>query len=397
VKVAGLLCALVLAPALVACGSQSATAGGFNPEPVFPTGKISDRVSHQIPALGHVASALAGKHATVNCWSNKAWAQLQAWDGSHHYTRLVDAAGITYPKNRRIELAPVVCEILAQVLNRSAQQPLFTAWAVNVLAHESAHASGIEVENRAECRAITTDPRTAELLGIPKALGRRLQHIFRGTIYPSDLPRYRLPPCAAGRPGVVVPDTLGTAANVRPLARVGTEFARSLSHWKSLGGVLSVGPLSPCSPIRSRTEELARFSEGYLGPGANVLFSDTTLKTKRDFSTALSRFKTHPRCSLEQFQMHLREIHSRSRASLQALPAEITRLSPRISGFRIRVSKGPIRVNNDLITMLDPAKRTFASVYFQAHVPVVSYPDVTPLPLPVAVEVAAVKAVLHSS
>jgi len=30
-------------------------------------------------------------------------------------------------------------------------------------------------------------------------------------------------------------------------------------------------------------------------------------------------------------------------------------------------------------------------------VPVVSYPDVTPLPLPVAVEVAAVKAVLHSS
>jgi hypothetical protein len=54
-------------------------------------------------------------------------------------------------------------------------------------------------------------------------------------------------------------------------------------------------------------------------------------------------------------------------------------------------------VNNDLITILDPAKRTFASVYFQAHVPVVSYPDVTPLPLPVAVEVAAVKAVLHSS
>ena len=32
VKVAGLLCALVLAPALVACGSQSATAGGFNPD-----------------------------------------------------------------------------------------------------------------------------------------------------------------------------------------------------------------------------------------------------------------------------------------------------------------------------------------------------------------------------
>jgi hypothetical protein len=324
----------------------------------------------------------------VNCWSNKAWAQLQAWDGSHDYTRLVDAAGITYPKSRRIELAPVVCEILAQVLNRSAQQPLYTAWAVNVLAHEAAHASGIEVENRAECRGITTDPRAAELLGIPKALGRRLQHIYRGTIYPYDLPRYRLPPCAAGQPGAVVPDTLGTAANLRPLAHVGTAFARSLSHWRSLGGGLSVGPLSPCSPIRSRTQELARFGEGFLGPnGANASFQDATLKTKRDFSAALTRNRGHARCSLALFRTHLRETHSSGRASLQALPAAITRLSPRVTGFRIRVSDGPIGVNNDVIIVLDPAKRGFPAMSFQAHAG----------QLPVSVEVAAAKAVLHSS
>jgi hypothetical protein len=54
-------------------------------------------------------------------------------------------------------------------------------------------------------------------------------------------------------------------------------------------------------------------------------------------------------------------------------------------------------VNNDLITILDPAKRTFASAYFQAHATVISYPDPTPGQLPVAVEVAAVKAALHSS
>ena len=64
VKVAGLLCAVVLAAALVACGSQSATAGGFNPDPVFPVGPISDTASHQIPKLDQVASTLAGKHAT---------------------------------------------------------------------------------------------------------------------------------------------------------------------------------------------------------------------------------------------------------------------------------------------------------------------------------------------
>ena len=201
-KIAGLLCAVVLAPALVACGSQSATAGGLNPDPVFPVGPISDTASHQIPKLDQVASTLAGKHATVNCWSNKGWAQLQAWDGIHHYTRLVDAAGITYPENRRIELAPVVCQILEQVLDRSAQQqPLFTAWAVHVLAHESAHASGIEAENRAECRGIATDPRTAELLGIPKALGRRLKHIYRGTIYPYDLPAVPITALCSGPAG----------------------------------------------------------------------------------------------------------------------------------------------------------------------------------------------------
>ena len=79
---------------------------GLNPDPVFPAGPISGTVSHQIPALDHVASTLAGKLATVNCWSNRGWARLQAWDGVHHYTRLVDAAGITYPRNRHIELSP---------------------------------------------------------------------------------------------------------------------------------------------------------------------------------------------------------------------------------------------------------------------------------------------------
>jgi hypothetical protein len=308
VKVGGLLCAVRLAAVLTACGG----AGGFDPDPYFPVGPISGSVSRQILKLDHVASTLAGKRTIVKCWSNNGWAQLQAWEGSHHDTPAVDAAGLTYPRYRHIELSPVVCQILAQVIGRSAQQPLFTAWAVTVLAHESAHAAGIEAENRAECRAIKTDRRAAELLGIPKALGRRLQHIYRGTVYPHDLPRYRKPPCAAGRPGAVVPDTLGTPANLRPLAHTATTFAHSLPHyWRSIGGGTSIGPLSPCSPIRSRTEELARFGEAFLGPrGANVVFQDATLKTKREFSVALSRFKTHPSCSFRLEQTHLREIHS---------------------------------------------------------------------------------------
>ena len=227
VKVAGLLCALVLAAALAACGGA-----GFNPDPVFPVGPISGSASREVLKLGHVASRLAGKHAFVNCWSNKSWARLQAWNGSHDGTALVDAVGTPIPKVATSNSPPVVCQILGQVIDRSAQQPLFTAWAVTVLAHESAHASGVEAENRAECRAIKTEPRAAELLGIPKALARRLQHIYRGTIYPYDLPRYRIPTCSAGQPGAVGPDTLGTAANLRPLAPCGDQGRSSFPHWR---------------------------------------------------------------------------------------------------------------------------------------------------------------------
>jgi hypothetical protein len=44
-------------------------------------------------------------------------------------------------------------------------------------------------------------------------------------------------------------------------------------------------------------------------------------------------------------------------------------------------------VNNDVIIVLDPAKRGFPAMSFQAHAG----------QLPVSVEVAAAKAVLHSS
>lgn len=191
----------VAAIAVLGVGGSQAVAStrGFDPDPAFPVGHISGTVSHQIPRLERVASTLAGRRAVVNCWSNEDWTQLQAWEGSHHYSPAVDAAGLTYPETHRIQLSPTVCQVLAQVIARSARQPLFTAWAVTILAHESAHVSGIAAENRAECRAIATEPRAAALLGVARPLARRLQHIYRGTLYPYDLSRYRTPPCPAGQ------------------------------------------------------------------------------------------------------------------------------------------------------------------------------------------------------
>lgn len=375
-----------MAAVLTVGGSRPARAGGFDPDPVFPVGHISATVGHQIPRLEHVASVLAGRHTVVNCWSNRGWAQLQAWEGSNHDTMAVDAAGLTYVRAHRIQLSPFECQILAQVLDRSAQQPLFTAWGVTVLAHESAHASGIAAENRAECRAIETEPHAARLLGISRPLARRFQHIYRGTVYPYDLSRYRIPVCAAGRPGVLVPDTLGTEAKLQPLEHAATGVTRSLQSWRNVGGAGSVGPLSPCSPIKSRTEELARFGVTLLGPRHEILrFSVATLKTKRDFSVALSRYKPFPRCDLGLIRTRLHEIHSTDTVSLRLAPTAVTDLSSQVQAFRIRYVRKTISWDEDAISIADPAGRTIASLRFEAASGEV----------PVSVEVRAVSALLQ--
>src|SRR5579871_34812 len=229
--------AIALALGLVIVSGANARSASFDPDPVFPVGPISDTTSHQIAKLDRIASRLAGRRTTVNCWSLRDWTRLDSWRGTHHYPR---AMGITYPDDHQIDLSPFICEVLGQALARSANQPLFTAYAVTVLAHESAHASGISAENQAECRAIQTDTRAARLLGLPSALAMRIPHIYRGTIYPYDEQRYRTPVCHPGLPGVVVPDTLGPTAELRPFERIAAAAAQSLRGWKNDGGADAV-------------------------------------------------------------------------------------------------------------------------------------------------------------
>ena len=370
---------------LLAAGGARARAAAFNPDPVFPVGPISGKVSHQIVKLDHVASALAGRRAIVNCWSRIDWTQLQAWRGAHHYR--IDPWGVTYPTTHRIQLAPFVCQILGEVLVRSVQQPLYTAAAVTTLAHESAHASGIRAENLAECRAIRTDPRTAQLLGIPKAVAVRLQHIYRGSIYPHGLPEYRTPPCKAGLPGALVPDTQGTSADLRPLRRLVTAAARALPGWQNVGG--DVGPLSPCAPAKSRTRELARFSETLLEPhGASARLSGATLRTQKDYATALARYRLLPRCDLALRRLQLRESHSADTVSLGRVPTSITRFSPRVHGIRDVYTHDGKDEDEDTIFIFDPARRTTATLIFIGSYPVGS--------VSAAVERRATAAALHA-
>ena len=355
--------AAVLGIALVALAGSQASAAAFNPDPLFPVGPISGRVSHQIRPLDSVASALAGRHATVNCWSPRDWARLQAWRGAHHLR--IDEDGVTFPETRRIQLSPFLCQVLEQVLARSAQQPLFTSYAITILAHESAHASGIRAENLAECRAIRTEPRAAQLFGIAKPVALRLQHIYRGTIYPNDLPEYRTPPCKAGLPGAVVPDTLGTAADLRPLRRAAAAVSRLLPGWRNLGG--SVGPLNPCSPIASRTWEADRFDEFFLGPhGASLDYANGGIRTPKEFHASLVRIQTEPRCDLALLRTQIRESHSTATVSTGQIPKSITRLSPDVHAFRqIWTFKGE-KWDRDSIAILDRASRTHTEIFVRS-------------------------------
>jgi hypothetical protein len=355
---------LLAALVALAVGGGQAKAAAFNPDPVFPVGPISGTVSHQIVELDHVASALAGRRATVNCWSQRDWTRLQAWRGAHHLR--IDFDGLTFPATRRIELSPFVCEILAQVLARSAQQPLYTAYGITILAHESAHASGIRAENLAECRAIRTEPRAAQLLGIPKTLAQRFQHIYRGTVYPYDLPRYRTPPCKAGLPGVLVPDTLGTSANLRPLRRVATAVARALPGWRNLAGGDAIGPLDPCAPIRSRALELARIGESLVRTDAYLGFAAASVRTRKLFATARARYRALAGCDLAQLREQIRESHTSATVSVGRIPDSITQLSPKVRAFRqIWAAQGKTW-DRDTIFIFDPAKRTMATLFFKA-------------------------------
>ena len=352
--------ALVIA-ALVGCQASRRAAAVFNPDPISPVGQISTTATHQIPKLDRVASALAGRPVIVNCWSERGWQRLQRWEIAHGPS-LPELAGLTFPARRRIQLSPFDCQILQQVLERSAQQPVFEAAAVVALAHESAHASGIRAENRAECRAIRTEPRAARLLGIRASLAVRLQHIYRGTFYPHDLPSYRTPPCAAGERGILAPDTLGRPAGQRPLEAPMNAVTRLLRGWRNVGGVFSLF-LSPCDPIRSLLQEQARFSETFLGPnGKTFFYTAATLRTRHEFAVALARSAGSSQCDLKLRRHVMREHHSTTTTSLHPLPVSISHLSNRVRGFREIV--GDERY--DSIYVFDPAKRTVTRLFFDA-------------------------------
>ena len=331
----------------------AANTAQINDKVAFPVGAISGSTSHQIAKLDKVASMLAGRHAIVNCWSVQDWSELARWRAAYHLP--TDIEGETSLGKHLIQLSPFVCGILAQVLKRSANEPLHTAGAVTVLAHEAAHLSGIRAENQAECHAIATDVRAARLLGISPSAAAELPHIYRGSLYPYHDAQYRTPACRAGLPGAVIADTLGSATALRPLARIGTAVAESLPGWKDLGGFGSFAPLSPCAPIRSQATERLRFAESFAGPGgASVDLSSVRFKTRAVFMQSRAGQAKTEQCFIA---LTNRLIHAQPLGTDVAwpLPKALTRLSPNVRGFRDLAEIGNRFFYRDSFFIFDPS------------------------------------------
>jgi hypothetical protein len=154
--------------------------------------------SHIDPVLGRVASQLAGAPAEVRCWSRADWPRVTALDPE-------PTGGFTDFSQSTINLPPGVCSSLALLAYSPGHRFPDASWsqiaAPHVLAHEAAHLGEAGAsEPRAECDAVQTTQRAAELLGTTPEYARWMARLDWEHLYPRLSGSYRSPDCVPGGP-----------------------------------------------------------------------------------------------------------------------------------------------------------------------------------------------------
>jgi hypothetical protein len=152
--------------------------------------------SHIDPVLGRVASQLAGTPAEVRCWSREDWPRVTALDPE-------PTGGFTDFSERTINLPPGVCSSLALLAYSPPHRFPDASWsqiaAPHILAHEAAHLGEAgPSESRAECDAVQTTQRAAELLGAAPEYARWMARLDWLHLYPRLSGSYRSHDCAPG-------------------------------------------------------------------------------------------------------------------------------------------------------------------------------------------------------
>jgi hypothetical protein len=335
----------------------AAAAATVTPTSTFPKGPISPRASHEIVRLDAVASTLAGRAVTVNCWSSRDWNALVRNAVQNGEGAYADAAAFANIDRHQIQIGPGTCEILAKILGGGSPRELDTATAVGVLAHEARHTAGVYAESAAECGAMRDIPRAARLLGLQAATGTRLQHVFRGMVYPLDLPRYRTPSCRAGLPGIVVRNEFGPDAHVAALRARLRVVAAALPGWRRLP--VPLVPLGRCSAVRSRIHEVARV-EGLYAPAGRRTSVDVAVvefDSAAAFANARGRLAGSVRCFAAQSRRQLRRSDPTASVRVEPLQGELRGRGLRIA-FRGAGVVGARVIVQDSIFVSDPRTRT---------------------------------------
>jgi len=143
--------------------------------------------------LGHVATLLAGGHATVHCQSGTA-----EWVDAGGELGYVKWGPDGVPEHSTL-IKHEQCGLLAKYLGGHRQRPSLDAVvAVHVLTHESMHMAGITNEAQAECAAVQRDYQTAQLLGATAKQAEYLVRVYWTAVYPNMPDDYRTDTCRAG-------------------------------------------------------------------------------------------------------------------------------------------------------------------------------------------------------
>jgi hypothetical protein len=188
-----LIAAVVLALGLSAV---AATASIASNRPSVPEVFRRDGAqTHVVPALSVVASTLDGRPITVRCFSTGDWSRVERAYGQS----LAGLAGA------EIELSPDTCDQLlafqAGGLHPSMRY-LVSRWtlayAIQTIAHESMHMTGIDNEATTECYGLQHFVQAATIMGAEPGYARALAGEYWNDIYPDKTAEYRSAECRRG-------------------------------------------------------------------------------------------------------------------------------------------------------------------------------------------------------
>jgi hypothetical protein len=151
--------------------------------------------THVVPALSLVASELDRKPITVRCFSPADWSRVE-----REYGRSISGLA-----GAEIDLSPDTCDQLL-AFQAGGLHPSMRylgsrwrlAWAIQTIAHESVHMTGIRDEATTECYGMQHFVQAATTMGAEPSYARALAGEYWNDLYPHDTAEYRSAECRRG-------------------------------------------------------------------------------------------------------------------------------------------------------------------------------------------------------